>query len=64
MLNVFFHQINALATLYGIVMPGLLPPCAEYYEVGTILEDGAIQKPLMAVSPDGVIRYFSCIFCH
>ena len=45
-----------MATLCGIVMPALLPSCAEYYEVGTFLVDGEVQKPLMAVSPDGVIR--------
>ena len=49
-------QIHVLETLCGIIMPTLLPSCAKYYEVGSFLLDGDVQKLLMAVSPDGVIR--------
>ena len=47
------NEVNALATLSGIFMPALLPPCSTLYE------DGPSFPHLMEVSPGGFITVCS-----
>ena len=49
------NEINAIATLVGLLMPALLPSCFSFFEVGPQIIDGVHRGNLIEVSADGII---------
>ena len=49
------NEINAIATLVGLLMPALLPSCFSFFEVGPQFIDGVHRENLIEVSADGII---------
>ena len=58
------NEVNALATLSGIFMPALLPPCSTLYEDGPSFLGSNEVPHLMEVSPDGFITVCSLESCY
>ena len=61
------NEINAIATLVGLIMPALLTPCHAFLEVGPQFIHGVHRDNLIEVSGDGIIRCThgtSCSFKH
>ena len=52
----FHFQINAVATLCGIVIPAFFPRCHKFTEVGSYHIASVTQEKFMLVSPDGIIK--------
>ena len=49
-------EVHGLATLVGILMPLLLPPCYAYFEISTKLFDSPRRKGISCVSPNGMLE--------
>ena len=58
------NEVNALATLSGIFMPALLPPCSTLYEDCPSFLGSNEAPHLMEVSPDGFITVCSLGSCY
>ena len=58
------NEVNALATLSGIFMPALLPPCSTLYEDGPSFLGSNEVPHFMEVSPDGFITVCSLESCY
>ena len=61
------NGINAIATLVGLLMPALLPPCLAFFKVGPQFIHGVHKENVTEVSADKIIRCTkggSCSFKH
>ena len=58
------NKVNALATLLGIFMPALLPPCSTLFEDGPSFLGSNEVPHFMEVSPDGFIMVCSLESCY
>ena len=59
------NEINAIASLVGLIMPDLLPSCFSFFEVGPQFIHGVHRENLIKVSADGIINCThgeSCLF--
>ena len=50
------NEINAIATLVGLILPALRPPCFSVYELGCFSISGHHTEHLLVVSPDGLAQ--------
>ena len=59
------NEINAIASVVGLLMPALLPSCFAFFEVGPQFIHGIHRENLIKVSADGIINCThgdSCLF--
>ena len=59
------NEINAIASVVGLLMPALLPSCSTFFEVGPQFIHGVHRENLIKVSADGIINCThgdSCLF--
>ena len=51
-------EVHAIATVVGLLLPALLPPCCTFIEVGPHFVNTPERQCMLEVSPDGIIK------CH
>ena len=51
-------EVHAIATVVGLLLPALLPPCCTFIEVGPHFVNTQERQCMLEVSPNGIIK------CH
>ena len=63
---ILLFQTHVIATIVGLALPSLFPPCYIYREVGTVVINGENKDNLLGVSADGLLEceygYTNCKF--
>ena len=49
-------EVHAIATVVGLLLPALLPPCCTFIEVGPPFVNTQERQRMLEVSPDGIIK--------
>ena len=49
-------EVHAIATVFGLLLPALLPPCCTFIEVGPHFVNTPERQHMLEVSAGGIIK--------